>query len=236
MAVALGLLCGCGGVAMGDVIVPNSTFDVAIINDPTGGDFSQTGIPLSTTPTTIDNGRMQVSEVISPVDANTAWIQWTFTATNGQPFVGDPGSGWRIDITNVQTTGLAATTQLYDTFIDAKGTSTPFPYPGVTPGITDNPIPGQPGPVDLEVVSPPYDYTTSQGYFSTIVPFDQGPTNFGNGGPVPVTYLVGAQYQLQAVPEPSPVVLIAVGGLVVAGARLCARRWGARPGVTAVAA
>src|SRR5512135_3580719 len=79
LGVASGLLCVLGGPARAAVILPGGTFDVAISNDPSGGDFSQSGIPLSTSPTPIDNGLLTVSELIQPVNASTDWIQFTFS-------------------------------------------------------------------------------------------------------------------------------------------------------------
>lgn len=222
LGVASGLLCVLGGPARAGAILPGGTFDVAITNDPSGGDFSQSGIPLSTNPTPIDNGLLTVSELIRPVNASTDWIQFTFSATNGRPLVGDPASNWQYEISNIQTTGPSIKLQQFNTFVDASGTATPFPFEGNS--TTTNPIPGQPSPVSLHTFSPPSSFI---GLDFIIDPFNSPPTNFGNGGSTPTEFIAGAQFQLSGVstvPEPATWVMTGTAALAVLSYRWYRRK------------
>lgn len=209
VVIGIGLACGLGVPARAQVIVPNSSFTVTIANDPAANDVGPLTVPMSSTPTTFDNGLLQISELTYSVDPSDEWIQWTLSTTNGAPLVGDPTSNWRIDVDNIAT-APAALTAFFVTFVQADASVTPFPFDTGTI-VPNNPIPGQIGPVLYGTLSPPYTYTTAQSFYAQIDPFDQYPTYFGDGNPSPPTMVFGELYSLATVPEPASPALLVLG-------------------------
>lgn len=214
MAASLLLLSEVGQTKAGvfDTSVP---FNVTVIDDPAGNTVSSTGIPLDGGPTTIDNGLLSITESITPVDANSAIIQFTLTTTNAAPLAGNPGDLWSTLVSGFQTNGQGSVMgPLYYTFVDANGVSDPILFPGyfLAPNPTD---PTQTVAETIASNTPRIVHSLQ----ITSNQFDQSPTFYENGGPVPTTFVLGAEFVLApaAVPEPGSFALLGMGIVGMAG-------------------
>jgi hypothetical protein len=218
------LLCLCAGRAGAggsSVFNTNVPFNASIMNDPAGNNSLINSAPLSGGPTLIDGGLMSVSEKIAPINATSAFIQFTFTTTGNAPLAGNPSGPWQISVGGFQTNGLAALQgPFYETYVDANGTSVPYLFAGFSLA----PNPTDPSQTVAEIQS---SNTPRIVHFLTLTSnlFDQTPTNYENGGIVPTTFVLGGEFVLTPVPEPTSLTAFLVMGTVgIAGATWNRRR------------
>jgi hypothetical protein len=192
---------------------------VSVQDDPAGASFNGSVTPVLGSPVLFDNGRLQLTETIVPVNSSNAWAVFDVRTPGGQPLAANRNDHFNITISGIQT--QKATLAQFFTGFDVNGTPDPFPFGGTTFG--PNPITGT-GNVANGILNPSqYSYVTSQYLYADLNPYGQGPTNYnGTPGTTPTGFTIGGRYLLQAsaVPEPGG---LALAGLAVAG--WAARAW-----------
>jgi hypothetical protein len=207
------LLCGVGRATAGPVFDTSIPFNVNVTNDPLGQNSPVNVVPLTGGPTLIDNGLLSVTEAITPVNATTAYIQFTLTTTGVTtvvPLAGNPGGFWQTLFSGFQSTSPASLRDVYFTFVDAAGNSTPYPFAGFT--FEPNPTGGGQTVADAPANTP---FILVHSLTISLGAFDEPPTNFENGGPVPTTFILGGEYTLA--PEPATISLLGIGIVGMAG-------------------
>jgi|GEM_PF-1613270 len=85
------------------VFTIGGTYTVSGTNMP--DNFTQTGIVLDQTTKTIDSGALTVTEAITPVGYNDAFIVFEIASANGGQLAGNLGSGWALAISNIPING-----------------------------------------------------------------------------------------------------------------------------------
>jgi hypothetical protein len=210
---AVSLLCpGAGKVGAGGTSVFNTSvpFNASIMNDPAGNNSLTNPAPLNGGPTLIDGGLMSVSESITPIGANSAIVQFTFTTTGNAPLAGNPSGPWQIAVSGFQTNGLAALSgPFYETFVDANGTSVPTLFPGYS--LAPNPTDPSQTVAEIQANNTP---RIVHSLALDLALFEQAPASYENGGIMPTTFILGGQFVLTSVPEPASLTTFLVMGTV----------------------
>jgi len=186
-------------------------FNVNVTNDPLGNNSTVNSVPLNGGPTLIDGGLLSVTEAITPLSPDAAIIQFTITTPNLAPLAGNPGAFWEVQISGFETNGLAALNgPFYETFVDANGNSVPTVFPGYS--LAPNPTDPTQTVAEINATNTPRVV-----HFDSLALglFDQAPASYENGGIVPTTFVLGAEYQVST-PEPAGLTLACIGAVSVA--------------------
>jgi hypothetical protein len=205
-----------GHAAQADVFQVGGTYNVTGTNFPT--DFGPENVTLDQTSKQINGGALTVNEVITPISANSAFIQFNFSS-GANLLASNPNTLFEVIIGNIPITGSAV---LSDPFVFFSANGTPFNplTPSSNFGTETNPIDASLGQVltfstftpvaidgtfELDVFSDPYSFLDSTGVS----------TETANG------FSFGAEVTLDttAVPEPASLASLGIGLLAFAALR-----------------
>jgi hypothetical protein len=167
------LLLGAGSPARAGVFTTGGTYDVTATDFPTN--FGPTTVTLDGTTKSLGGGLPSVTEIITPVDATTAFIEFDFTTTLAS-LAGDINANFSLAIANIPIQGNGV---LSNPFVYLASGGTPFSPLTAGSGFTvmTNPLTFSgdvfdflgfvPTPVSgsfgLNVFSNPFNFVTSLG-------------------------------------------------------------------------
>ena len=98
-AVGAAILLAAGSQAHANVFVTGGTYDVTATNFP--ANFGPTSLTLDGTTKSLGSGLPSVTEIITPVNALTAFIEFDFTTVLGAGLAGDENANFSLAINNV---------------------------------------------------------------------------------------------------------------------------------------
>jgi hypothetical protein len=225
-----------GMLVMGwSVIVPGpvsagwltgGTFTVTVNDSPLGDNFNQ-GVTLAPGTTTLETG-MTLTQTIIPVNASSQWLVLDFEATNGGLLAGNPTGAWQIQAGGIPTTPAYLTGVFFDFTVNEVPTNPISTFPGFFSPIETNPINPALGDVYGSFTPPSGPPFTGWYAFAAWAPYNG--ISAGGMDTNAVNGFTLALLEVDAVPEPSSLCLVAIGAVVLGGFRLARGKVGSSGG------
>ena len=205
-----------GQTAQAGLFDVSSNFTVTGTNFPT--DFSES-VAVSSLPTLINSGKLSLRTTVFADGPNAEWVDFSYSTTNGGPLASNLNGNWDVEQGNLHMTQPTLFDGIYQYWtIDGVAVNPIHPFGGGSlSNVTPNPVNPLIGPVYSLSFAPigPLTLFGNIGIFSD-------PYSFISAGGIDPTKANDFHYGVHlsaanptAVPEPSSLTLLGLGGLGV---------------------